>query len=142
MAWQPVRNKTDTTKTIRIAVEQIDGLVLVSFLRPTEEQKPAKMLAYMTLINAAEGSDEALATLDEDGSPRASPTATALGFVSKFTLKMRAIISRYQGCTLFRINSNRAVDSQSKTPGVFEDRVLKIAREFGEHTPNRQPHYC
>ena len=51
--------QVSATPTVRRVAKQLIGAEL------SQEQQPAKMLAYMTLINAAEGNDQALALLDE-----------------------------------------------------------------------------
>jgi len=51
--------QVSATPTVRRVAKQLIGAEL------SEEQKPAKMLAYMTLINASEGNDQALSLLDE-----------------------------------------------------------------------------
>jgi tetratricopeptide (TPR) repeat protein len=51
--------QVSATPTVRRVAKQLIGTELA------EEQKPAKMLAYMTLINAAEGNEQAIELMDE-----------------------------------------------------------------------------
>ena len=51
--------QVSATPTVRRVAKQLIGAEL------TDEQKPAKMLAYMTLINAAEGNEQAIELMDE-----------------------------------------------------------------------------
>lgn len=51
--------QVSATPTVRRVAKQLIGAEL------SEEQKPAKMLAYMTLINAAEGNEQAVSLLEE-----------------------------------------------------------------------------
>ncbi len=71
------------------AVRRFAGRLLEVEL--SEEQKPAKMLAYMTLINAATGNDEALRLLEEAkafAEANAMPTADLL--LSEVSLRLAA----------------------------------------------------
>ncbi|NNE00491.1 MAG: protein-disulfide isomerase [Pirellulaceae bacterium] len=57
----------------------------------TEEQKPAKMVAYMTLINASEGSKAALATLEEAKAfAESNELSTANLLLSEVSLRLQS----------------------------------------------------
>jgi len=51
--------QVSATPTVRRVAKQLIGAEL------SDEQKPAKMLAYMTLINASEGNEQAIELMDE-----------------------------------------------------------------------------
>ena len=51
--------QVSATPTVRRVAKQLIGTEL------SEEQKPAKMLAYMTLINASEGNEQAIELMDD-----------------------------------------------------------------------------